>query len=136
MVVDYGSDTVKVGYGGEDVPKAIFETKIGARCDAKTGERAVHVGETADMETSSSTSGITSSSSSSSSKFFVGEQQLGVRRDDVGVFSSVKDGLIDDWDACEAVWDYAFKKHMRADPKEHPILVRCGATLLSLLRSF
>lgn len=31
--------------------------------------------------------------------------------------------LVQDWDALEKIWDYAFDKSLRIDPKEHPIFV-------------
>ena len=32
------------------------------------------------------------------------------------------DGLITNWNAVETLWNYAFSKCLRVDPKEHPVL--------------
>ena len=33
------------------------------------------------------------------------------------------DGVITDWDACEAVWQYSLVDRLRATPSEHPLLI-------------
>jgi actin-like protein 6A len=49
-------------------------------------------------------------------------QQLFVRRDNVDVLRPVEHGIINDFDAIEALWDYGFKQLLRIDPQTHPLL--------------
>lgn len=59
----------------------------------------------------------------SKKKYFVGQSSLFYRRDQMEVVTPIKDGLVEDWDLLEAVWDYGLKDRLMIDPKEHPFLM-------------
>lgn len=69
---------------------------------------------------------IGSSSSSSSllkkSEYYCGRDQL-FRRDHMAITQPVVNGLIVDWDGVENVFDYAFTKHLRVNPLDHPLML-------------
>lgn len=56
-------------------------------------------------------------------KFFVGQSSLYYRRDEMEVVSPINDGLVEDWDMMQSIWDYGLKERLMVDPKEHPILL-------------
>ncbi|CAI0450628.1 unnamed protein product, partial [Linum tenue] len=99
IVLDLGSHTCKAGYAGEDAPKAVFPSVVGAidqmEVDDNTNER----------------------------KLYVGSQSLGFRRDNMEVLSPIKDGVVMDWDIVDSIWDHAFRECLLVDPKEHPMLL-------------
>ena len=40
----------------------------------------------------------------------------------MSIESPVQDGLITDWDALEAIWEYSLEKYVKIDPKNTPVL--------------
>ena len=44
-------------------------------------------------------------------------------REDMQVIHPIEDGLVQDWDALEAVWDNALEEHLKIDTRETPILL-------------
>ncbi|CAN1241760.1 Actin-related protein 4, partial [Linum perenne] len=99
IVIDLGSHTCKAGYAGEDAPKAVFPSVVGAIDQ---------------MEVDDNTS---------NRKLYVGSQSLGFRRDHMEVLSPIKDGVVVDWDIVDSIWDHAFRECLLVDPKEHPMLL-------------
>eukprot|EP01083_Nonionella_stella_P037949 103380_1 len=105
LVLDVGSSLTKCGYAGEDTPKVLFNTAVGViESEGKSSE---------DGDVEMNSSGKT---------YFCG-QNLNFRRDEMDVVSPVKNGLVEDWDAVERVWDHAIRGVMQLNPKEHPILM-------------
>lgn len=50
--------------------------------------------------------------------------QMGFRRDHMEVLGPYgKDGLIQDWDVLEQLWDHTLRKALLVDPKDHPMLI-------------
>lgn len=39
------------------------------------------------------------------------------------VKSALKGGLLDDWEAVEAIWDHVLRERLLVDPREHPVLL-------------
>jgi actin-like protein 6A len=94
---------VKAGYAGEDAPKFVFPSAVGAAGDA--------------MEVDGAAGGRAKS-------LRVGNQALAHRLDGVEVASPFgADGAIEDWDAVEALWSHALTAQMRAKPAEHPLML-------------
>ncbi|KAF9578489.1 Actin-like 6A, partial [Lunasporangiospora selenospora] len=56
-------------------------------------------------------------------KYYVGDGEISCWRPDMEIKSPLKDGLVEDWDALEQIWDHAFLKRLRCDPTEHPLLI-------------
>ncbi|KAK9839450.1 hypothetical protein WJX81_002957 [Elliptochloris bilobata] len=100
IVLDLGAGSVKAGYAGEDTPKAIFPSVVGCRAgppaaDGKAPQR----------------------------ERFVGSQALGFRRDNMEVVPALANGLYDDWELLEDLWNHAFSDRLRIDPKDHPLML-------------
>ncbi|KAG0245645.1 actin family [Mortierella sp. GBAus27b] len=56
-------------------------------------------------------------------KYYVGDGEVSCWRPNMEIKSPMKDGLVEDWDALEQIWDYAFLKRLRCDPTEHPLII-------------
>ncbi|XP_051134818.1 actin-related protein 4 [Andrographis paniculata] len=113
MVVDLGSHTCKAGYAGEDAPKAVFPSVVGL----------IDEMEVENTDNSDKTAGSTPDSKMKGKrKLYIGSQDLGFRRDHMEVSSPIKDGVVVDWDMVDNIWDYALRKCLLVDPKEHPML--------------
>jgi actin-like protein 6A len=96
IIGDVGSSMCKFGYAGEDLPKAVFPSDIGAIQPAEGG---------------------------GSCKYVVGSPALNFRRDNMEVRNPMTEGLPTDWDVIEQLWTHGFEKVLRVDPKEHPLLL-------------
>ncbi|XP_047337580.1 actin-related protein 4-like [Impatiens glandulifera] len=114
IVVDLGSHTCKAGYAGEDAPKAVFPSVVGAIDQMDIDDP--------DAENNAS-SALDSKKLKEKRKLYVGSQALGFRRDHMEVLSPIKDGVVMDWDIVENIWDHAFRECLLIDPKEHPMLL-------------
>eukprot|EP00191_Tetraselmis_sp_GSL018_P005574 CAMPEP_0177603596 /NCGR_PEP_ID=MMETSP0419_2-20121207/15605_1 /TAXON_ID=582737 /ORGANISM="Tetraselmis sp., Strain GSL018" /LENGTH=415 /DNA_ID=CAMNT_0019097395 /DNA_START=48 /DNA_END=1292 /DNA_ORIENTATION=+ len=125
VVVDVGSYTVKAGYAGDDVPKAVFPSWVGKvpgelRKGSGDGGLDGAEGETAKAE---DTEGEGGSGRKQRQRYHVGLLEAGYRRDDMEVVSGLKQGLYDDWEIVEALWEHAFHDRLRIKPSEHPIML-------------
>ncbi|KAJ3054299.1 Actin-like 6A [Rhizophlyctis rosea] len=134
LVFDLGSSLSKVGYAGEDCPKAVFPSWVGYPPPAPTdGDGDVTMGESADTDTRMPTgedeeveaqdkgkgkAGV----GKERKKRYVGENEIYTWRENVELKNPFKDGLVEDWDALEALWDHAYFSRLRADPTEHALL--------------
>jgi len=104
VVLDLGTHSVKAGYAGQDTPQHVFPSDVGT-CP-KSGD--------VDM--------TTEGASASTREFYV--DSMGVRRDGVEVQSPFgEDGMLEDWEAVEAIWEHALKKCLAIQTDEHPILL-------------
>ncbi|KAJ1913054.1 NuA4 histone acetyltransferase subunit [Mycoemilia scoparia] len=67
-------------------------------------------------------------------KYYIGNGISTKYRPNMEVKGPLKDGLIDDWDAYENIWNYAFNDYLRADTETHPILTTEAAWNIPALR--
>ncbi|KAL5748922.1 hypothetical protein ACOSQ2_026219 [Xanthoceras sorbifolium] len=121
IVLDLGSHTCKAGYAGEDAPKAVFPSVVGA-----FDQMDVDDSENAERNSGSgidATNNVDSNKGKGKRKLYVGTQALGFRRDHMEVLSPLKDGVLADWDIVDSIWDHAFRECLLIDPKEHPMLL-------------
>ncbi|KAK7839889.1 actin-related protein 4 [Quercus suber] len=124
IVIDLGSHTCKAGYAGEDAPKAVFPSVVGAIDQMDVDETAItekNSGSAVDSKNIVKT--LDSDKAKGKRKLFVGSQSLGFRRDHMDVLSPLKDGVIADWEIADCIWDHAFRECLLVDPKEHPMLL-------------
>lgn len=112
VVVDVGSHTVKAGFAGEDTPKALFPSAIGLVPNG-TGNGA------APMDTD--TNGQ-NKRRRLDNRLYIGSSDLGYRREHMQVEGALHNGLYQDMDVVQELWEHAFKERLVIDPKEHPIL--------------
>ncbi|KAI9173404.1 hypothetical protein LWI28_000763 [Acer negundo] len=121
IVLDLGSHTCKAGYAGEDAPKAVFPSVVGAfdQMDVDDSDNAErNSGSGIDAKNN-----VDSNKGKGKRKLYVGTQALGFRRDHMEVLSPLKDGIVADWDIVDSIWDHAFRECLLIDPKEHPMLL-------------
>jgi len=123
IVLDVGSHTCKGGYAGEDTPKAVFPSSVGViykdeePVDEKADKR------TKDSEMQDASAMDTDAEAKERSRTYYANQ-MGFRRDHMEVLGPYgKDGLIQDWDVLEQLWDHTLRKSLLVDPKDHPMLI-------------
>ncbi|XP_075705369.1 actin-like protein 6B [Rhinoderma darwinii] len=105
LVFDIGSYSVRAGYAGEDCPKADFPTTLGVFSTDETLS--------SDLEKDRKLSRV----------YYIDTTCLHVPRPLTEVMSPLKNGMIEDWDAFQAILDHTFNKHLKSDPALHPILM-------------
>ncbi|KAL1214300.1 Actin-related protein 4 [Cardamine amara subsp. amara] len=121
IVVDLGSHTCKAGYAGEDAPKAVFPSVVGAVDGVEAMDMDVDSTKTNSNSDDSKTNFV--ESGKGKRKLYVGSQALNYRRDHMEVLSPMKDGIVSDWDLVDNIWEHAFRSCLMIDPKEHPMLL-------------
>ena len=110
IVVDLGSSTVKAGYAGEDTPKAVFPSTVGVLAK---GQESAGKKDGGDVEMKDAGDGR---------HFLVND--MSYRRDHMELESPFnEEGLLEDWDVVEAIWDHTLRKRLVVEPNEHPILM-------------
>ncbi|KAI7897818.1 actin family [Cokeromyces recurvatus] len=90
LVFDMGSTSTRVGFAGEDAPKATFPTSYGF--DPTTNQ------------------------------YYFGDTQLNIWRPNVEIKNPMQNGLINDWEAVEHIWQAAYNDMLRVQSSEHPLL--------------
>ncbi|RGB32895.1 actin family [Rhizophagus diaphanus] len=118
IVLDVGSCWTRAGYAGEDTPKAVFPTSYGYIEE----EKEIPPDPDTQMEDVIPTS-ENKPVKSVEKRYIIGDTGVAAWRENMEIKNPLVDGLIQDWDALEKIWDYAFDKSLRIDPKEHPIFV-------------
>ncbi|XP_063686410.1 actin-like protein 6B [Bolinopsis microptera] len=58
-----------------------------------------------------------------STKYHIGTNALSFPRDKSEVVMPLKDGMIDNWEQCEAMLDYVYTKCLSVDSAEHPVMM-------------
>ncbi|ANM60798.1 actin-related proteins 4A [Arabidopsis thaliana] len=123
IVVDLGSHTCKAGYAGEDAPKAVFPSVVGA-IDGNGMDIDDAANTTEDAKESDKEKG--------KRKLYTGSQALNFRRDQMEILSPTKDGIVTDWDMVDNVWDHAFRASSELTAAERKVWF---LYLLSMLSS-
>ncbi|GBF95099.1 hypothetical protein Rsub_07683 [Raphidocelis subcapitata] len=94
LVIDLGSCLCRVGYAGDDTPKAVFPSSAGVMPRAGGGRDA-----------------------------FVGNTALTLCREGLEVVGAVgADDLVADWDLASRMISHAIEDRLGADPSEHALL--------------
>ncbi|XP_046483623.1 actin-like protein 6B isoform X1 [Neodiprion pinetum] len=102
IIFDIGHQSLRVGYGGEDSPKAEVPTSLGVWEDA------------ADQQQDNQTN---------KKRFNIDTTAIQVRKKDMEIVSLMKDGMIEDWDMFEKLAEYTYKNRLHAVAEHHPILM-------------
>jgi actin-like protein 6A len=96
LVMDMGTTCTKVGYAGEDCPKYVIPSSVGVVGGEGAADKA---------------------------SFRVGTNALGVRADGLRIQPAVVDGVVQNWDAAEAILEHAYKHSLSCDASDHPLLM-------------
>ena len=96
VIIDTGACTTKVGFGGEDRPQCIFPTTIGRLRMPETEEEK--------------------------QKFVIGTKAI-EERENLYLTSPIENGIINNWDDMEKIWNYCFEKELKCSPKEHRLML-------------
>ncbi|XP_047175238.1 actin-related protein 4A-like [Vigna umbellata] len=123
IVIDLGSHTCKAGYAGEDAPKAVFPSVVGA-IDQMDIDGPVYAGVSSGsaVDLQNNKKNHESDRTKEKCKLYVGSQSLGYRRDYMELLSPLKNGVIVDWNIVDNIWDHALRECLLVDPKERPML--------------
>jgi len=96
VVFDPGHQSLRVGYAGEDCPKAEIPAMVGQAPDNTEAENKV--------------------------KYAVDTPHLNFPKAGMEVASYMKEGMINDWDVFEQVLDYCYNKIIQSESELHPVL--------------
>mmetsp|Transcript_93910 Transcript_93910/g.151556 ORF Transcript_93910/g.151556 Transcript_93910/m.151556 type:complete len:447 (-) Transcript_93910:61-1401(-) len=124
IVMDVGYTNCKAGFAGEDNPKAVFPSHVGVVAPAKdgvVGQRASTAGDKMDVDAPASAPA--GAAASGNARYSIGTSALAYRKDHMEIENPIQDGLVENWDLMEKVWDHAFKDRLRIQPEEHPMLL-------------
>ena len=109
VVADVGSFSTRIGFAGNDTPQSNIPTAIGK---IQSGSSAA-----------SSSSGKSSSSSRGTPSGDSWHFDLSRFQEDMSIEHPVQDGLVQDWDAYQMLWEHAVKNYIKVDLHETPLLV-------------
>jgi actin len=96
IVIDNGGHLMKVGFGGDEAPQAVFPTVVG-----RFRRRPPHLGQL---------------------EACVGHEAM-ARRLVLNLREPIRDGAIHDWEDMEMLWKDSFHKELKVAPEEHPVLL-------------
>ncbi|KAK3090446.1 hypothetical protein FSP39_011940 [Pinctada imbricata] len=99
LVIDCGSGTCKAGFAGENAPKAVFSTVVGAPSvkgilPAELGQKDVFVGEDAKSKASI-----------------------------LHLKYPIEHGIVTNWDDMERIWQQIFEEMLCVSPERQPVLL-------------
>eukprot|EP01083_Nonionella_stella_P276522 939607_1 len=100
LVIDNGGAMMRIGFGGDDAPRAVFPTIIGR----KRHDPSIFYGH---MRPESP---------------FVGDEAQS-KRQNLNIKRPMFYGHIDTWDAMEHIWHHSFYNELRVCPEEHSVLL-------------
>ncbi|BBN19194.1 actin-like protein 6A [Marchantia polymorpha subsp. ruderalis] len=129
IVLDLGSHSCKAGYAGEDAPKAVLPSLVGTMDPMylpQEPEQPAKMGVDGDNNNAvdpKTGKPVEAAAKKSTRKLYTGVQAMGYRRDHMEVVPALKDGLINDWEVVESIWDHTLRERLMIDPKEHPMLL-------------
>lgn len=111
IVIDIGSRSVKIGWAGEDQPRAVIPAVV------------------VDQHNQSFPASVIESATEFAGEgYIVGHDALKIMRKSptrIEAIYPIQQGEVKDWDAMEKLWDYAFKHELEVDPSLYPVLITC-----------
>ncbi|KAI9490446.1 actin family [Zychaea mexicana] len=119
LVFDIGTTTTRAGYAGEDTPRAIFPTSFGYLEEPDTDPEQKS---NADGDVQMADASDEKSDKRVKKKYYIGDSKVNTWRENMEVRHPLNDGLVNDWDALEQIWNASFRDMLRIDPTEHPLL--------------
>lgn len=111
IVLDNGSGAFKAGFSGEDAPRSVF-----ASCAGRVKNPEWFAAQ------------VPSWKSAAAAELRDGDAFVGAAcqqfRDFLDVSHPVERGVVEDWDALERIWEFAFAHELRVDPETCALPVR------------
>jgi actin-like protein 6A len=114
IVCDPGSSAIRLGYAGNDAPDIVYPSSIGVQEGTN---------KSANTNSSSKSKSNSNISNHNNNKYYTGDEDLYVRRDNMSLTPSMNLGQVVDWNAFERVIDYGLNTKMAVEMKQHPILM-------------
>ncbi|KAI7893256.1 actin family [Mucor mucedo] len=108
LVLDVGSTMTRAGYAGEDTPRVMFPTSVGY---LEENPDVVMAEEDTEPQPSLS-----------KRKYYIGDNKINKFKSNMEVKNPMHDGMVEDWEAMEHIWDAALNDMLRIDPENHPLL--------------
>ncbi|KAI8812345.1 actin family [Cladochytrium replicatum] len=122
LVFDIGSSSTRIGYAGEDSPRAVFPSYVGYNTVVDVNvDASISSGPT--LMDVDSTSASSSAPAKKQRKGFVGETEIYRWRPNFELKSPYSHGNIDDFDVYSDILDYSFNARLRLQSSEHPVLL-------------
>jgi actin-related protein len=103
VVLKTGTGLVKAGFAGDDSPRCVFHSDVAYARTAVAGSATA--------------------TSAADMKRYCDILPSNLSRVGMKVSHPISGGLITDWDEAEFMWKYVFDTSLRADPKEHCVLL-------------
>ena len=88
--------------------------------DGVVGQGAAGVGDKMDVDGAANGA---AGAAASDVKYSIGTSALAYRKDHMEIEHPMKDGLVENWDLMEKLWDHAFKERLRIQPEQHPYVI-------------
>eukprot|EP00096_Caligus_rogercresseyi_P002992 TRINITY_DN1547_c0_g1_i1.p1 TRINITY_DN1547_c0_g1~~TRINITY_DN1547_c0_g1_i1.p1 ORF type:complete len:445 (-),score=148.46 TRINITY_DN1547_c0_g1_i1:117-1451(-) len=123
LVFDPGHYSFRVGYAGEDCPKAEIPSFVGV--SAVEDESGDKEGSGEAMEIDGVSSKVGSSSSSLKGRsvdYSIDTCRLHYPKKGMEIHSFMKDGMIENWEIFEELMNHSYSSVIRSDAEEHPVL--------------
>ena len=117
IVLDIGGYTTRVGYAGEDSPKADFPTIVGV-APGKLDDDVMETSTIRDDTMTSSKLG-----DGDNFDYVVGTNYVTAVREGLDLYNPMQDGMIENWDLFEHLMDHVYKKVIKSDRVYHPLLM-------------
>lgn len=115
LVLDIGTTMTRAGYAGEDTPRVMFPTSVGYVDIEETAKEDVEM-------TEGDAPPAQPATPQRKRQYYIGDNKINTFRSNMEVKNPMKDGMIDDWEAIEQVWEATFNTMLRVQPENHPLL--------------
>eukprot|EP00727_Mastigamoeba_balamuthi_P011467 m51a1_g6943 putative actin (466) ;mRNA; r:245990-247460 len=98
IIIDNGSGAIKAGFAGDEAPRCVFPSVVGRPRHAEVMAGSEH------------------------QDAYIGHDAQR-RRGVLTLKYPVEHGIVTDWDDMERVWEHTFRKELKVEPEEHPVLL-------------
>eukprot|EP00298_Acanthocystis_sp_HF-20_P025249 c37085_g1_i1.p1 GENE.c37085_g1_i1~~c37085_g1_i1.p1 ORF type:complete len:454 (+),score=215.15 c37085_g1_i1:41-1402(+) len=135
IVLDLGTHSIRGGFAGDDMPKAVIPSVVGVRPAVKNSsivgnsEKAIGENTDVDMQDVSGQENVATEKNTnpklanSDFDYFIGTQSLLFRRDNTDAKNVLSQGLVSDWDCFEQLISHTISTGLHSKSEEHPILM-------------
>ena len=119
-MIDNGTGYTKLGYSGNSEPQFIFPTAL-----AHQGRSGTTAGIPSSLSSSMHQLSVKRQSTDDDGDYFFGNDALDIVHSNktYGISYPVRYGVVDNWDHMERLWSYCLYNRLRADPREHAIVL-------------